>query len=101
MRFVFEKSFLSDYKRIKMVKPSVIKEFEAALPQIQEFGRVPAEYNPHVLDNPGGNYNGHFEFHLAEGVFDVLVIYMPHKSNSSIRFVRMGPHSDLFGGPVT
>lgn len=32
MQFVFEKSFLADYKRIKMARPSVAKEFEAVLP---------------------------------------------------------------------
>lgn len=41
------------------------------------------------------------EFHIAEGVFDVLVIYMPHKTNPSIRFVRMGSHAEFFHGKLS
>ena len=40
------------------------------------------------------------EFHLAEGDFDVIVIYQTHHSNPSIRMVRIGKHRDLFQGPV-
>ena len=41
-------------------------------------GAVPNEYGPHELSNPGGNYNGHIDFHLSDGMVDVVVLYMPH-----------------------
>ena len=34
------------------------------------------------------------------GKVDVLVLYLPHKTNPIIRFVRMGSHSLLFQGPL-
>ena len=63
-------------------------------------GAVPDEYGPHELSNPGENYNGHIDFHLSDGVVDVVVLYMPHKSNPIIRLVRMGSHDELFQGPL-
>ena len=48
------------------------------------------------MSKPKANYTDHMEFHLAEGAFDVLVIYMPHKTNPVVRFVRMGSHDELF-----
>ena len=40
------------------------------------------------------------EFHLADGMVDVLVLFMPHRSNPVIRLVRMGSHQELFQGPL-
>ncbi|PEG86049.1 type II toxin-antitoxin system mRNA interferase toxin, RelE/StbE family, partial [Lactobacillus sp. UMNPBX14] len=42
------------------------------------------------------NYNGSYEYHLSDGKVDVLVIYMPHKTNPSIRLIRVGSHNELF-----
>ncbi len=53
-----------------------------------------------ILDNPGGNYNAYWDFHLADGLVDVVVLYMPHKTNPIIRLVRMGSHDELFQGPL-
>ena len=39
------------------------------------------------------------DFHLSDGIADVIVLYLPHKTNPVIRFVRMGSHSELFQGP--
>ena len=100
MRFVFEESFNNDYRRLKKSHPAVIREFEELLPVIVEMGDVPASYGPHLLDKPGGNYTGCMEFHLSEGRYDVVVIYVPHRTNPSIRFVRIGSHQDLFQGPL-
>lgn len=47
-------------------------------------------------NNPGGNNNGHIDVHLSDGAVDVIVLYLPHKSNPKIRFVRMGSHAELF-----
>lgn len=40
------------------------------------------------------------DFHLSDGQVDVVVLYMPHKTNPSIRLVRMGTHEDLFQGQL-
>ena len=49
----------------------------------------------------GGNYNGHIDFHLSDGLVDVVVLYLPHKTNPVIRLVRMGSHQELFQGPLS
>ncbi len=100
MEFIFEKRFIVDYRHVKMRTPSIVREFDAVLGQIEETGAVPDEYNPHKQTNPGCNYTGHLEFHMTEGQFDVIVVYMPHKTNPAIRFVRIGSHQDIFGGPL-
>ena len=63
------------------------------------YGSLPAEYGAHELSNPGGNYNGRIDFHLSDGLVDVVVLYLPHKTNPVIRLVRMGSHEELFQGP--
>lgn len=99
-QIVFEPVFREDYRRVKQVFPSIAKEFRVALELLQANGELPEEYGAHKLVNPGGNYNGHMDFHLSEGGVDVVVLYMPHKTNPSIRFVRVGSHAELFRGPV-
>lgn len=95
-----EASFKADYKRVAQSHPEIRRELARAVELLRSDGALPEGYSPHELASPGGNYNGHMEFHLAEGRFDVLVIYMPHKTSLSIRLVRMGSHEELFqGGP--
>ena len=36
----------------------------------------------------------------CDGEVDVLVLYLPHKTNPIIRLVRMGSHKELFQGPA-
>lgn len=91
--------FVEDYKRTMREYPQLKKEFEAAVRELAANGVLPAEYGAHELNNPGGNYNGHIDFHLSDGAVDVVVLYKPHKTNPVIRFVRMGKHSELFQGP--
>lgn len=93
-------AFVEDYKRTMRAHPELKKDFLAAVRELAATGAVPPEYSPHVLDNPGGNYNRHVDFHLSDGVVDVVVLYMPHKTNPSIRFVRMGTHEELFRGSM-
>ena len=45
-------------------------------------------------------HSGYAEFHLAEGKMDVLVIYSERPEASTIRFIRMGSHDELFDGPL-
>ena len=96
----FERSFLSDYRRITRAHPFIKREFEVAMRELAERGELPEMYGAHVLDNPGGNYNGCIDFHLSEGKVDIVVRYLPHRTNPIIRFVRMGSHADLCQGPV-
>lgn len=94
-----EAQFKQDYKTTKKRYPQLAGELKPALEELSQKGQVSEDYNPHLLNNREGNYNGYFEFHLAEGKIDVLVIYLPHKNNPVIRLVRIGNHTELFQGP--
>lgn len=71
---------------------------------MSEHGELRDSYGAHLLGNPGGNYNGHIDFHLSDGKVDVAVLYLPfylpHKTNLEIRFVRMGTNEELSQGSV-
>lgn len=94
-----EAQFKADYKRTMRIHPQLKTEFRAAVAELAAHGSLPAEYGANELSNPGGNYNGHIDFHLSDGLVDVVVLYLPHKTNPVIRLVRMGPHEELFQGP--
>lgn len=96
-----EAQFKADYKRTMRVHPQLKTEFKAAVAELATHGSLPAEYGAHELSNPGGNYNGHIDFHLSDGFIDVVVLYLPHKTNPVIRLVRMGSHEELFQGPLS
>ena len=95
-----ESAFKADYARVMKRHPRLRGEFKEAVSELMRTGAVPDEYGPHELSNPGENYNGHIDFHLSDGVVDVVVLEMPHKSNPIIRLVRMGSHDELFRGPL-
>lgn len=95
-----EPIFKSDYSRTIKKYPHLKKEFKEAVSELMKTGTVPAQYRPHELNNLGGNYKGHLDFHLSEGKIDVVVLYLPHKTNPVIRLVRMGSHDELFHGPL-
>ncbi len=99
-KIIIEPIFKRDYKRITASHPRIKDELFGVLRELETTGKVSAQYDPHLLVQPGGNYTGYMEFHLAEGRYDVLVIYKPHHTNPSIRLVRMGTHEDLFQGPA-
>ena len=99
-RLKYDAQFSKDYQLFKRQYPELVSELEVALDELASFGLVPNTYKPHILVNEGGNYNGHFDFHLSEGKVDVLVLYLPHKSNLTIRLVRIGPHDELFQGSL-
>ena len=89
-----EAQFKADYKRTMRMHPQLKSEFKAAVAELVAHGSLPAEYGAHELSNPGGN------FHLSDGLVDVVVLYLPHKTNPVIRLVRMGSHEELFQGPL-
>lgn len=55
-------------------------------------GMVPDSYHPHVLNLPGGCYNGCVEFHACDDD-DVLVLY--HRGRDFVRMVRICTHAEL------
>lgn len=91
-----EPQFKKDYQKLKQQHPELINDLINTLNQLQLNGIVDTEYRPHLLNNRGGNYNGSYEYHLSDGKVDVLVIYMPHKTNPAIRLIRVGSHNELF-----
>ncbi len=96
-----EAQFKVDYTRTMHNYPQLKTEFKAAIAELSTHGSLPAEYGAHELSNPGDNYNGHIDFHLSDGLVDVVVLYLPHKTNPVIRLVRMGSHQELFQGPLS
>ena len=96
----YDSVFKDDYKREMRAHPELLDDFKAAVRELVATGTVPEAYHPHRLLNAGGNYNGHIDFHLSDGEVDVIVLYLPHKTNPIIRFVRMGSHERLFQGPL-
>lgn len=94
----FDSAFIADYKRVMRHHPELKREFNAAMRELAERGELSGSYGAHLLDNPGGNYNGHIDFHLSEGTVDVVVLYLLHRTNPVIRFVHMGSHAELFQG---
>lgn len=96
----YDSVFRADYKREMRAHPELLEDFKAAVRELIATGTVPAEYMPHALSTVGGNYSGHIDFHLSDGRVDIIVLYLPHKTNPTIRLVRMGPHPLLFQGPM-
>lgn len=92
--------FKKDYQIFKKQYQELVSEFKVALQELRLNGHVPDAYHPHKLDNRGGLYNDTIDFHLSDGQVDVVVLYMPHKSNPVIRLVRIGTHQDLFQGGI-
>ena len=96
----YDATFKRDYKRVMRRYPHLKEELRAAVSELAESGTLSDHYRPRELANPGGNYNGHIDFHLSSGKVDVEVLYLPHGNNPQIRLVRMGTHEELFRGPV-
>ncbi len=94
----YEPQFKKDYKKFKHQHPELVKDFRNTLNQLIRNGKVGNGYDLHSLDKRGGNYSGHFDYHLSDGKVDVVVIYKPHKTNPQIRLVRIGSHEELFSG---
>lgn len=58
---------------------------------LQEYGSLPAEYDPHKLK---GNYVGCWECHIES---DWLLVWRQNDKELELVFVDTGTHSDLFG----
>lgn len=95
-----EPQFQTDYRHVMREHPELKPEFQAAVRELMQTDSVSEQYRPHMLQNPGGNYSGHIDFHLSVGKTDVTVLYIPHKTNPIIHLVRMGSHDELFHSRV-
>lgn len=91
-----EDTFIKDVKRWSKKIPNLWHEISAITSVMQEDGKIPAEYDPHLLTDKDLNYVGYFEFHLFEGKLDLLVIHTQNKKQHSFRLVRLGTHEELF-----
>ena len=49
----FDQQFQIDFKRISRRIPQIVTELEYVIEAIEEYGRVPESYNPHMLDRLG------------------------------------------------
>ena len=94
----FEQGFIRDVRAVARQHPQIRDELAVAVEVLSETGTLPEGYFLHELDNPGDNYSGHMDFHLSDGLVDVVVLRVMHKGRMVIRFVRMGTHEELFRG---
>ena len=67
-----------------------------AVEPLAETGTLPEGHSLHTLNNQGGNYSSHMDFHLSDGLCDGSV----NKGCLSIRFVCMGTHKALLSACV-
>lgn len=88
--------FLTDLRRLKRHDSACVVELrELIANDLQVNGQVPEDYQPHVLDNAGGLYNGCVEFHLHD---NVLVLYAPVNPRHSVTMRRICTHKELATG---
>ena len=81
--------FKKDQKRYRH-NIEKMKKLYALLVILEETGRVPQEYQPHMLS---GNYKGFMECHVED---DFLLIWID-ETTDIIKLVRLGTHHELFG----
>ena len=80
--------FKKDQKRYRHNIEKMKKLYDL-LVILEETGRVPQEYQPHMLS---GNYNGFMECHVDD---NFLLIWIDETSDI-IKLVRLGTHHELF-----
>ena len=81
--------FKKDQKRYRHNIQKMKKLYDL-LVILEETGRVPQEYQPHMLS---GNYKGFMECHVED---NFLLIWIDETSDI-IKLVRLGTHHELFG----
>ena len=89
----YSREFQTDLRRLARKHPELARELEnLLLEELLVSGTVSEEYFPHILNKPGGTYNGCMEFHLRE---DVLVLYSPPNPTRSVTMRRICTHAEL------
>lgn len=92
----YSKEFDRDFRRLARFNRDLAAELiDLIADELAVHGCVPDSYKPHVLDNPGGLYNGCMEFHLAD---DVLVLYFPPRPHDIIHLRVIRTHDELHTG---
>jgi mRNA interferase YafQ len=93
---VYSHGFLRDAKRLARQWPNLVRDLYAIVDEeLRTDGVVSDAYDPHVLENRGGHYNGCMEFHLAD---DVLVLFSPPYPKRSLTMQRICTHAELSSG---
>lgn len=88
-KFVLTTQFKKDFKKYANNKKKLLA-LEVVLSHLCETGTVPEKFKPHPLS---GNYKGTLECHVEN---DFLLIWID-ETESTIKLVRLGSHSELFG----
>lgn len=88
-QFVQTTQFKKDFKKYANNKKKLLA-LEVVLSHLCETGTVPEKFKPHPLS---GNYKGTLECHVEN---DFLLIWID-ETESTIKLVRLGSHSELFG----
>lgn len=91
-----EDTFVRDVDHWSKKVPNLWKEIQAVTDYMQNNGKVPQEYDPHLLTDSKLNYVGYYEFHLFDGRLDLLIIHTNNKKRHSFRLIRLGTHEELF-----
>ena len=71
---IYEDTFFSDFYYWKKIVPGLADEIDAIVQEILENGKIPDEYNPHLLIKHNLNYTGNMGFHLLDGKIGLLII---------------------------
>ncbi|MDR0872393.1 MAG: type II toxin-antitoxin system YafQ family toxin [Prevotellaceae bacterium] len=85
----YTNTFKKDVKRAAK-RGYDISLLEKAIDLLQETGKLPPEYKPHILS---GNYAGKYECHIKP---DWLMIWEQNDTYLTLLFLNTGTHSDLF-----
>ncbi|OZG67288.1 addiction module toxin RelE [Bifidobacterium eulemuris] len=88
----FTPEFSADLARLSRWRVDYAREVRDVVADfLATDGCVPDSYGPHVLNKPGGCYNGCVEFHMGDD--DVLVLYW--RGRGFVRMVRICSHAEL------
>jgi mRNA interferase YafQ len=85
----FSNKFKKDYKLCKK-RGYDISKLEEVITLLQETGKLPSKYKPHVLK---GNYIGLWECHIKP---DWLLVWLQDDNELTLLLTNTGTHSDLF-----
>ncbi|KAE8128050.1 MULTISPECIES: type II toxin-antitoxin system YafQ family toxin [Bifidobacterium] len=92
----YSTDFDGDVDRLIVKHPALVEDLDMIIAdELVPEGAVSDSYEPHVLDNRGGHYNGCMEFHLAD---DVLVLFSPPYPKRSLTMRRICTHAELSSG---
>ncbi|HBH07931.1 MAG TPA: type II toxin-antitoxin system YafQ family toxin [Rikenellaceae bacterium] len=86
---VTTRQFRKDIKKY-LGQPEKVKKLYDVVNLLQSDSALPQKYKPHIL---AGEYSGFMECHVES---DLLLIWYDKQENT-VKLVRFGTHSELFG----